>query len=238
MQRLRLFGLALLAIFAVGAITSATSFAEEAGNPKMLCLGTEGKCTFPITFTGKSEKGELITELGSVKCTEEGSNSGEITGVRTATANIDFHGCTLSTNKEKCSTTGDAAGTILLSAVPVKLVAYKSGTALLAGLLFSPTEVLMTCGTVKVKIKGTVIALVALESPITSEESKNLKVLFDHAGNKQTPEECELPKETCEKEGKKVKFFLEGNLGVGFEHAALAETKTLLVLATDVKLDF
>ena len=234
MQKLKVLGLALMAMFAIGIAVSATASAAEV--PEFLCLGT---CSFPITFTGKIATGKLLTAIGSVECTEAGTTEGEITSAKKGTAkSIDFKGCLLAANKEKCNTTTDAAGVILLNSVAFHLVAYKLSAKLLAGILFLPAEVLFECGAVKIKVKGSPIALVAIESPITEAESKNLLLLWDieevGGKKKQDPEKCELPAAICE--GKTYGEL--ANLGLGFETAVFEETHVLLVLSTDVKIDF
>ena len=105
MQRLRLLGIALMAIFALGAVASATASAEEIGI-------LPGKGT---TFTSEGAKANtfvhvLETTKGSkISCTKL-TNKGEMKTDLEGKVTIDYEkNCALSGSK--CSTAGDAAGT-------------------------------------------------------------------------------------------------------------------------------
>jgi hypothetical protein len=88
MQRLKILALSLMAVFALGAMASATASAEEL--PNFLPLGTEAN---PVTFTDKSGAGTLETVGGKVvKCTSD-TSTGEVTAPRLGKFDVLFLGC-------------------------------------------------------------------------------------------------------------------------------------------------
>ncbi len=113
MQRLKLFGTAMMAILALTAIMATTASAK----PEFLDPGFVGN-----TFTGKGPAGELTTLGGGIeiKC-KENTVSGEVTGNETGTiTKLDFKGCT-ALGLFKANSLGDAEGTILSDGLPFKL---------------------------------------------------------------------------------------------------------------------
>lgn len=220
MQRLRILGIALVAIFALSAIVSATASAEF---PEILPVPTP---TAPLTFTSETVGGSkpiLETTKGvKIECAKA-TNKGEFTSQDLGTATIDFEGC--ESKGAKCKAEGDVNGTILLK-TDIDLVDFKKGAELLLGLEILPLEggtnkLIITCGILKVEVKGSVIGRVHVKS---LEKTKHATVLFTQTKGEQDIKECELLKAFCAG----VKFLLEANFGAGFELAGeLAEVLVL-----------
>jgi hypothetical protein len=157
MHRLKLVGLALIAVLAVGVTTAASAMAAL---PEVLLLGTE---KFPVAFEGTSGKGKLVTVGGKeIKCTK-GKNSGSVTGAKTGTATLTFEGC--ESSGFKCNTAGKGAG-IVESTGSTTLV-FDSLTTLGVAELLAVNETTIECTSlVKIKVKGNILLLVL---PINSE---------------------------------------------------------------------
>lgn len=225
--------LVLTCVFVVAGIASTAAFAE---NPQALKLGG-GSPTFPIKITSKSAGGAgeepvLETALGTLKCTGDEILNGEITSLTLGIGGIVFRGCVLSTNKEKCTSGTDASGVILLPMTSVHLVAYKTGTELLAGLLLLTVNLEFACGAVKVKVAGSGIGLLG---PL-GVDSTNFTLLTDHTGVIPKPTSCEVPVAVCLPGGKTALYSLLSNLGLGLEHTIII-IKQLATTATDLLID-
>jgi hypothetical protein len=108
MQRLKLLVAALMAVFALGAMVSATASAEEL--PNFLPLGTAAN---PVTFTDKSGKGTIETVGGkTISCTSD-TSTGEVTGPRLGKFDVLFLGC--ESSGIKCTGLKDTTtGSVLL----------------------------------------------------------------------------------------------------------------------------
>jgi hypothetical protein len=108
MQRLKLLVAALMAVFALGAMVSATASAEEL--PNFLPLGTEAN---PVIGIGKSGAGTLETVGGkTVKCTSS-TSTGEATGPKLGRFDILLLGC--ESSGIKCTGLKDTtAGSVLV----------------------------------------------------------------------------------------------------------------------------
>ena len=108
MKRMRIMGLCLVAVFAVGAATATVASAlPEFTGP------------FPKTFTSTS-KGSLLETVGGkkTKCTAD-TNLGEITGPQSGNIRIVFTGCKL--GKLPCNTPGAAPGTIATNMLTMRI---------------------------------------------------------------------------------------------------------------------
>lgn len=140
MKRIYIIGLCLMAVFAAGAVSSASAALPEflhCVNEKVKkFLYTESKCeTHSATKEGEWEKlpvaagssipftstaGESILEGASgkqIKCTG-GTNKGEYTGPKTDLVTVTFTGCTAESGLAKCqntSTKGEIVTNKLLS---------------------------------------------------------------------------------------------------------------------------
>lgn len=231
MQRIKLLGITLLAAFAITAITATAALAE---NPQALKLGG-GTPTFPIKTESKTVAGvepALETAIGTIKCSGDEALKGEITSLTLGVSGIAFKGCLLVSSKEKCTSGTDTAGVILLPTTSIHLVAFKTGTELLAGLLFLLVNIEFACGALKVKVIGNVIGLLG---PL-NVDATNFTLLFDHTGFIQKPTSCEVPVAVCLPGGKTALYSLLSELGLGLEHAVQV-VKQLITTATDLLID-
>jgi hypothetical protein len=224
--------LVMACLLAIAALAAAAAFAE---NPQFLKLGG-GTPTFPIKTTSKTAVGEkpiLETAIGKLTCESDATTTpSEITSLTLGVSGIEFKGCGLSTNKEKCTTGTDTAGVILLPSTSFHLVAYKTGTELLAGLLLLAINLEFACGAVKTKLIGNLIALLG---PL-NVDATNFTLLFDHTGSIQKPTSCEVPIAVCLPGGKTALYSLLANLGLGSEHAVIL-VKQSITTATDLLID-
>jgi len=108
MKRMRVMGLCLVAVFAVGAATAASASAlPEFTGP------------FPKAFTSTS-KASLFETVGAnkTKCSAD-TNSGAITGPQSGEIKIVFTGCKL--GKTPCNTLGVPPGTIATSLLSMRI---------------------------------------------------------------------------------------------------------------------
>ena len=214
MKRLRPLGLALIAVFAIGVIAAATASAAE---PGLLFLGKE---TGPVTFTGTSGKGELITPVGTIKCvanTESGTlgEAGQ-THVTLGKATIDFTTCAKKEGETEISCRSEVAGvkdpkgTILVDNADVHAVNLLSAKNVLEpGLSVRINGTLMlNCGGIIVEVRGAAFGVV-LASLTADVESAGL----DFEGGLK----CDTSDALCEKIMSEAP--LEANLTGKFEAA-------------------
>jgi hypothetical protein len=163
MKQLRLLGLALMAVVALGAVAAA---AASADNSAVLLLKTEsGLFEFTATGgTGTLTAGAIKGGEPSITCTstaDEGKAEATGTNIKLGVVNLKFEGCqqTKKKVKTKCNTAGDPAGTLLFSNIGFHLIDVLEGTVLQAGiaLLIGLTPIKLECaaGTAIVEIKGT-----------------------------------------------------------------------------------
>ncbi len=130
MRSIRTMGLALVAVFLLGAVTaSGASATQPEAEP-------EGG-TFPVTFTGTGGAGTLETLDGAhtVKCTGQ-SSTGEITSKTQSKATLKFTGC--SSSGATCTTAGEPSGTVT-SKVVGELV-YTGASKNIAAVWFKPAS--------------------------------------------------------------------------------------------------
>ena len=172
MRHAKLFGLALVAVFALSA--SAASIASAAL--------PEFDGPFPKTFTGLGPAGKLETVGGStVNCNDVHVN-GRILSAKIDLAKLTFLGCT--------ATAGGATapcGTILTNPL-LSLLGYIKASTKLVGILLEPEETLFatftcTAGIIKIKVevKGTIGGEI---TPVNSSVH-TFKLSFHQAGGKQ-----------------------------------------------------
>lgn len=233
MQRLRLMGLALMAIFALGAIASTAALAEEGGNPSILPTPTEKE---PATFTSETVKTSTLetTKKLKIECTKA-TNKGEFTSNRKGKVEVDFTGCKSEEKKVAvaCNTEGDANETILLAKANtgLLLVDVLLESKLRLGIVFKlEKEIIIKCNLLKDEVKGSVIGEFDFEKEPTTEEklikTKHYKVLFHQTNGEQALTTCDLAKEDCN--GKTFK--LEADLsGVGLFELAGEEAEVLIL---------
>ncbi len=110
-MRIKMFGLALVAVFAMGAVASATASALPT-LPQL--VNKEEKPLVKTGFTGTSGASKFETKSGeSVKCKAD-TIKGKITGLSTDEAEIKFTGCTAVSGLLKCKSKGASSGEIVL----------------------------------------------------------------------------------------------------------------------------
>jgi hypothetical protein len=232
MQRLRLLGIALMATFALTAIAAATASAE---NPEILPVPST---TTPLLFTSSGVNATLVPtkeeEKTIVKC-KKVRNEGDFTSADLGTVTIDFEEC--KAGVANCSTTGDAAGVILLDKADMNLVDYKEGTTLLLGAVIEPLEGAVNifkfkCGVLGVEVRGSALGKVSgVESLV---KTATAKLEYKRKKGEQELTKCELLKAFCA--GKEFK--LEQNFGAaGFELAG-EEAEANITFAKKVEVHF
>lgn len=155
MTRIRMVGLALVAMFAFSAYAVAFASAAE----DLLQLAGGGSAT-GVAFTSKTEPG-AVPVLQSVKagtkitCTAE-KNIGTITGPKTSESVVTFTGCESSVSGKKCqsaSTSGE-----IVSSVVTKIGVISSSKAEYGVLIEPSPPAKFECGTAfKTEVKGSFI---------------------------------------------------------------------------------
>ncbi len=153
MKHARSVGLAVTAILAVCSVVASVAFATS---PKANTLTGEG---FPLALSGSSatDRSELQNAAGVLKG-EGVTLSGELTSASAGTYSAVF--TNVEDKGEKCNNTG-TAGEVRVPASgsePFTLVHDASATTGVGALLEVATELTVTCGATKVKVKGNVVA--------------------------------------------------------------------------------
>jgi hypothetical protein len=231
MHRIKLMGLALLAIFAFSAVAAAIANAEE---PRLLTLTG---AVSSVVYKGKSEKitPKLETEGGKTITCTTASVEAKFSAIskelekdsEKGTANIEFTGCkqgkVACRSENKAGTEKDAVETILTPLTTLGgdeestestlqfFIANKIAPADGSGILF------LNCGAVKEEIKGDVPCLV---SPALTEIEKGatVTILCQQEKGKGKFGTCKANATTCEELKNNP---LVANLGTGkFEGSA------------------
>lgn len=224
MRRIRLLGLALTAIFALGVVGASSAMAEEAGNPQILPAPTAAE---PLTFTVTGTNPFLETSAkGEIKCEKvEGLlATSSFTSRRLGTVDLHFGTNCLLNKTTKCKAEGDVNGTILLKADIHLVDVLPVSGELRLGLEILPLEVpyKITCGIGKVEVTGSAIGLATAKTGVELEETE---VKFEQStAGMQTLTKCDLTKEFCEPGGVAKNFLLEAEAGKGKELAAEVAT--------------
>jgi len=235
MRSLRLLGMVCLTVGVCGFTCTAAALAEEL--PELLPNPTK---TQPLGFKGEGGNLTLETAKGTkFQCTGY-TDEGTITSVRSGTAHIDFKGCR--TGKTGCSTSGDAAETVLDEGA-INLVTFLRSNILTLGIeanLSESANLAINCGVLLVLLKGAIIAEVTNGKEL--EKIKSGEGVLRQAKGSQEIKECDHPVEVCFEENKfkeKIhkKFLLQIELGKGFEEAGLEMTGKV-TLAKEVELHF
>lgn len=210
MQRLKLLGVALMAVFALSAIASV---ATASANPTILPEPTE-KAPLLYSFLGIEKSVPVLegTKEGSeIKCTVI-LGKGDFTSGESGPVDIDFEGCTATKGGASCTTAGDAKGTILAKATAT-LVDFKVGGVLELGILFTNVKLTVPCGALTIEIQGSAIGKV--DNVKNNVKTKAALVLVHQTKGEQAITTCELLEAVC----KGKTFKLESNVGKGFELA-------------------
>lgn len=235
MKRIKLMGLALIAVFLLGALGASSAMAEEGGNPEILPLPTP---TAPLTFTSETDgPPRLVTTAGTEIQCKEATNEGEFTSKRLGTLHIDFEKCVSA--KAPCTSTNDNSG-IILTEGKIHLVDILPTGTLDLGLWFEPLaigggDLKFKCGIITIEILGSLIGEVDNEhSELLKdlEKGKHFIVLWkEEKQGEQLIKTCMLTKEFCE--GKT--FELKATLGKGEELAVeIADALVLFLKAIEI----
>ena len=115
-------------------------------------------------------------------------------------------------SKNECKTEGDAAGVVLVTGNEAHFVAYLASGVLKLGLLFLMAEFKAECGTLKIKIKGSMLASVGVTT-----ESDHTEVGIGLTGNEKGKPTLTTYYNDSKEE---VKAKLEANFGAGYKEGA------------------
>jgi len=230
-RKMRVWGAALMAVFAFSAIASASASASQ---PK---AEPEGG-TFPVTFTGSSAVGGTLETVKKrlVTCTSD-TSKGSISSATTVTgAKVIFKGCAASGPfgvKLPCKSSGKASGEIETVALKGTLFYVKAGSSE-SGVLLQPesgtTFASFVCGpTLGVEetlaVRGSVVGVIA---PVNSLVSA-FTLTFSQTAGVQSPIEylsatCAKTKASLETEGVGKGF---GSETWAFECSGIAGAESL-----------
>jgi len=185
MRRFKVLGLAVMAVFALASVLSASAFASS---PENLPVSASER-----TYTGGSEGSVTLEGATKVTCTSAPSSGGEAPGATSGTYHIDFKGCTTLGGAVKCQSLGDPKGEILVSgtwSLPWDVL-----SELLTAILFEQETVHLECATTLVEVKGKVLCL-DLEATssktthsfhcIANKTEATEKTYYDGSGNAHT----------------------------------------------------
>jgi hypothetical protein len=233
MQRLRLLGIALMIILALTALAATTASAET---PEILPAPTT---TTPLLFTSSGGGAATLIptkeeEKTIFKCKKIRSD-GDFTSADSGTITIDLEEC--KANVTNCSTSGDAAGVILMDKADINLVDYKVGAELLPGVVIEPLEggksiLKFKCGILGVEVKGSMLGKVS--GVKNNVKTKTAKLEYKRTKGEQELTKCELLKAFCA--GKEFK--LEQSFGAaGFELAG-EEAEYNVTFAKEAEIHF
>lgn len=207
MKRMRVMGVCLVAVLAVGAATATVASAlPEFTGP------------FPKTFTSTS-KASLFETVGGTKtkCTAD-TNTGAITGPQSGEIQIMFTGCKL--GKTPCNTPGAAPGTIVTNMLSMTIGYINKAKKVVGADLVEPTSGFLAygCGPlIFVRVQGSVIGRITpINKLVTPSEVFKLK--FAQAlGAQKYPNLEASPVD-----------ILESSFGGPFEVTGLASTDAIL----------
>jgi hypothetical protein len=212
-HRVKLLGLTLIAVFALGATASTLALASE-----LPVFSVETK------FTGTSGAGKFGVSEGEVKC-KSATSSGTPSSTDAGTFTTDFKECSLISSQ--CHSLGDASG-IILAGGEYRLVALKSEEE---GIWFLLKELHIECASLSTLILLTGGVLGSI-TPTLSKTTK-FEVKVDASGGKQEITEFE------DGSGRKTGVWLDGSIDGGTIKSATeesAENKITTSSETEVKL--
>jgi hypothetical protein len=245
MSRIRIIGLALVAVFAMSVVTSATASAalpefetsgvcEKGPVAKKWHFETSACTTVSAgntgefgqtTFTATSGTGKLVTKAGrTIECTSD-SNWGELSEPKSDRVRVTFSGCKSATFGVACNTAGAASGVIETKPLKSTLVYINEKvTPKTVGDLLEPESgnfAEIKCSLEEIIVKGSVIGKIPAENA-GKEKQINVKrtkveIVFAQTGGVQNPTEYESG-------GVKVKPPTMGSEGKGLEPFAFEQS--------------
>jgi hypothetical protein len=224
MQRLKVLVLALMAVFAVSALVSATaSAAFELA--KILPTGEA------VTFTGESGAGTLSTLAGTTVECKSDTSEGSFSAIdpELGPFHVDFKECTSAGGA--CTGLGEAAGIILVLGT-AHLVVDTLTPALGAGVLFLvPNPVHFVCAGVLVAVSGQVLCLI---KPVATKTT-HFEIVCEQSAVGD-PKEVEYWGE----QGQNVKMGLNlllTSLNEGLGAASSEKTTALILTSKEITID-
>jgi hypothetical protein len=234
MQRLKLFGLTIMAVFMLGAIAANSAFALE--NPEIL-PAPEAKA--PATFVSKGGTGQLTSKNNAISCKENSSTASFTSNPGVTTTTITFTGC--ESEGVKCSSLGVATKGLILFLAEVKLVTVLLSGTLFPGLLIVlPTTLIhIECGgIILLLVGGSVLAQIDGLTSGTKFKAKEAKKLLFHVEaekQKQSLKTCDTPTALCS--GKTFELYSE--VGKGKEEGGESQEDTIeLTSPAEAAIDF
>jgi hypothetical protein len=209
MRNVKLFAVAIMAIFALSVVAVATAAAEE--RTKVL---PEPTLASPLTSTGKGGEGKLVTVGGKeVKC-KKAVGTGEFTSLNLGPFHTTFEECTGPLDST-CMGEGDAAGKVLLLGTAHYWLALLTGR-LVAALVFLFNELHFTCEALGVKLLVLVKGCAAALAEPTEVLTKVTKDVFTEEKTGVSDIRSVLPQEST----KELSCHTETNVnGAGFEES-------------------
>jgi hypothetical protein len=153
MHRFRILGVALMAVFVLGAVASATA---SAVGVEILPLKEE-------KWTGVSGKGslEVLKKAEFIECAKDKSEGTFEANKPLGKFHIDFEGCKASKAGVACTGLGEASGVILtLGTAHLVFDKLGAGAALGVGLLLLPESTHFTCLIPLFLVTGQVLCLI------------------------------------------------------------------------------
>jgi hypothetical protein len=245
MKRLRLLGLMLMAVFALGATTAATASASERGvltltaEKAVLAVGTNEAKTFTITAGGSSIRCGQMWILHLEMAPVAGSGEKQF---NLSSKDVDIHISECTSAGVKCNTEGDTAGVLLVLALAHLInLLDKAGGKLVPGFAWvilneklEAKPMLVLCGLVHIQIRGAMLGLV---EPLNAKKEATLTEEVKEAGFEAKASVV------CDKENEKVceelqtKQPLEANFGAGFVAATITTQLSTLTFHQDVLWD-
>ena len=244
MKRIRILGLAMLALFAFGAVVAATAAAEEKEPAGLLFLEKLGP---PVTFEGTGGVATLTTLPGKaeISCTANTFKAtagvkGE-THVTLGTATIDFTGCTfaktIACSSETEAGVKDAAKTILVEADLHFVSLETSAGKLVPGLFVMLLKtVIINCGGTKILVSG--IAIGEIEGASATTEVAKIDLNFVAIPKLLA---CDKNDKLCKEEKEKFACATSGSLCAnvtGTVEPADQEAKASVKISPSVLIDF
>jgi hypothetical protein len=191
MKRVKLLGLAIVAIFALSAAAASVASAENVFLPE----GTAGS---PVKFTVKSGAGSLSAAEGVViECTSD-AGSGAVTSQRLGTFEVAFKGCTTLGGFVKCSelTKADSTGEIpVMGEFHMRMGLTGQPLGLI---LFLILHVHILCGPELILVLGCVVGSITPLNTLSSTGTVSLKTVKAGENEITTADnEAETAMETC-----------------------------------------
>jgi hypothetical protein len=166
MHRVRSLLFAVLALLVLGSFAASAASATPKSTSVLLLSGGN----FPVKFSSlpaDNPNNRIKSELQNAAGTLKGEGfllQGELTSATSGTYEVLFLNVEEPTSREKCNTAGDGVGEVLVPKGAVTLV-HDENEEKGAGELFEVKEFTITCGTLRITIKGNVVGL-AEEIPV------------------------------------------------------------------------